>query len=67
MRSFARSRRRNSSGSWLAGSTLMIEELEIKTVRILSKGVDIIKFSDARDRPRRIYNGMCPQELSRNS
>jgi hypothetical protein len=45
----------------------MIEELEIKTVRILSKGVDIIKFSDARDRPRRIYNGMCPQELSRNS
>ena len=44
IRSFARSRRRNSSGSWLAESTLMMDELEIE--RILINGVDIIKFSD---------------------
>jgi hypothetical protein len=46
IRSFARSRRRNSSGSWLAESTLMMEEPETGIEGILINGVDIIKFSD---------------------
>jgi hypothetical protein len=46
IRSFARNRRRNSSGSWLVESTLVMEELEIEIERILINGVDIFKFSD---------------------
>jgi hypothetical protein len=40
-----RSRRRNSSGSWLAESTLMMEELETEIEGILINGVYIIKLS----------------------
>jgi hypothetical protein len=46
IRSFARSNRRNSSGSWLAELTCMMGELETEIEGILINGLDIIKFSD---------------------